>query len=239
MRLITVGTGSSGNTYLLTNGTETLVIDAGVPFMEVKKALDFVIQGIVGVIVTHTHKDHSKYASDYATAGIPVWKPYETAIAKAEGEDLARWRIPHTRIGFGGFDIQSFECIHDVPCVGYVIQHKDIGKMVYVTDTEYVRYTFRNLNVLLVEANYSDAYINREAAKYRHVLTGHMSIDTAVSCIKVNASPDLNHVILCHLSDGWSNEKEFLEAVKAVVPAGCTVDVADAGRVVDVGLLPF
>lgn len=227
MRLITIGTGSSGNTYLLTNGTETLIIEAGVPFMEVKKALGFDIRGIVGVIVSHAHRDHAKYCAEYAAAGIPVWRPYEIPS------------LPLTRTSFGCFDIQSFECIHDVPCVGYVIQHPEMGKMVYVSDTEYVRYTFKGLNVLLIEANYSDAYINREEPKYRHVLTGHMSIDTAVSCIKANASPDLNHVILCHLSDGSSNEKEFLEAVRAVVPAGCTVDVADAGRVVDVGLLPF
>ena len=54
-RLITVGSGSSGNTYLLQCGDEILVLDAGKPFKEVKKALSFYIRPIVGVVVTHEH----------------------------------------------------------------------------------------------------------------------------------------------------------------------------------------
>lgn len=54
-RLITINTGSSGNCYLLQCGDEILVLDAGVPFKEVKKALSFYIRPIVGVVVTHGH----------------------------------------------------------------------------------------------------------------------------------------------------------------------------------------
>lgn len=55
MKLICCGTGSSGNSYLITNGTETLVLDAGIPFKEVKIALGFNVRQIVGVLVTHEH----------------------------------------------------------------------------------------------------------------------------------------------------------------------------------------
>lgn len=50
-----VGSGSSGNTYLLTCGTETLILDAGCRFREVKIALGFNIRPIKGVVVTHEH----------------------------------------------------------------------------------------------------------------------------------------------------------------------------------------
>lgn len=53
--LTVVGTGSSGNSYLLTCGNETLILDAGRPFKEVKIALGFNIRQIVGVVVTHEH----------------------------------------------------------------------------------------------------------------------------------------------------------------------------------------
>lgn len=41
MRLKVLGSGSSGNCYILENENEALIIEAGLPFMEVKKALDF------------------------------------------------------------------------------------------------------------------------------------------------------------------------------------------------------
>ena len=54
-KLITVGSGSSGNTYLLQCGDEVLVLDAGCEFRKVKIALGFNIRPIVGVVVTHGH----------------------------------------------------------------------------------------------------------------------------------------------------------------------------------------
>ena len=37
MKLRVLGSGSSGNCYILENEAEALIIEAGVPFMEVKK----------------------------------------------------------------------------------------------------------------------------------------------------------------------------------------------------------
>lgn len=55
MKLICCGSGSLGNTYLLVSEDGTLVLDAGVPFREVKVALGFNIRQIVGAVVTHEH----------------------------------------------------------------------------------------------------------------------------------------------------------------------------------------
>ena len=41
MKLRILGSSSSGNCYLLEDESECLVIEAGLPFKEVKKALDF------------------------------------------------------------------------------------------------------------------------------------------------------------------------------------------------------
>ncbi len=55
MKLKVLGSGSSGNCYILHNETEALIIEAGFPFMEVKKALDFNISKIQGVVISHEH----------------------------------------------------------------------------------------------------------------------------------------------------------------------------------------
>jgi ribonuclease BN (tRNA processing enzyme) len=227
MKLICCGSGSTGNTYILTNGDEALVLDCGIRFLEVKKALGFNIRPIVGAVVSHVHGDHHAYAHEYEAAGIPVWRPY---TAESLRQDKA----------VGGFRVQSFGLVHDVPCCGFLVGHKDLGKLVYITDTEYVRYRFKGLNTILIEANYDERYIDTTQAKTRHVLTGHQSLQTAMKFIEANASDCLNHVILCHLSQsGSASPKEFLEAVKEIVPAGCTVDIAEKGLVSDLSDTPF
>lgn len=226
MKLICVGSGSSGNCYILTSHDETLVIEAGIRFLDVKKALKFRVRQIAGVICSHTHSDHAKYAYEYEKAGIPVFKPYKAKSLRQT-------------IQLGGFKVQSFEAVHNVPCCGFLISHADIGKMLYATDTEYVPYTFKDLSVMLIEANWSGEYVDRNEAKWKHVVTGHMSLQTCLGCITANATEALNHVILCHLSAGNSNAAEFLEAAKAIVPAGCTVNIAEKGMVINLGDIPF
>ena len=55
MVLTTLGSGSSGNTYILKSEKDILVIDAGISFQKVKEATDFQISDIVGVCVSHAH----------------------------------------------------------------------------------------------------------------------------------------------------------------------------------------
>lgn len=214
------GTGSSGNTYLLTCNGETLVIDCGIRFLSVKKMLNFNIRGIVGAVVTHRHGDHSKAIPEYEKAGIEVWKPYKD-------ENLLQIKR------FGGFTCKSFPCIHDVPCVGYLIEHHDSGlKMLYATDTEYVKYTFRGLTAMLIEMNHSDEYIDKNAAKYSHVKQGHLEKQTTIDCIRANMNEKMRNIILCHLSRD-ADPTEFMESVQNIVPETVKVDVAKRNLIVD------
>lgn len=222
MKLTVLGSGSSGNCYLLHNDNECLVIDAGIAFKEVKKALDFNISKIVGVIVSHVHGDHSKAIKDYEKAGIPVFQPYENYLPVE---------------CFGGFSIMPFELVHDVPCYGFLIKHNEIGRMVYVTDTEYIKYRFQNLNHIMVEANYSKEIIERYSINRNHVLNGHMEFETTKEFIHQNKSNELRNVVLLHLSNSNSDEALFQREISNIVT--CPVWVANKGLEVELSTLPF
>ena len=191
------------------------------PFLEVKKALNFQIRSIVGVLVTHAHGDHAKFAHEYEAAGIRVWRPYSEEILRQDAY-------------FGGFHVRSFESIHNVPCVGYLIEHPAIGKLLYVTDTEYVKYHFRGLSVMLIETNYDDRLVDRNEAKYRHVLTGHMSLQTAAECIEANLGDEMRNIILCHLSENNADPEVCRKEISAIVPPGIAVDVATPGLSINI-----
>lgn len=226
MKLKVLGSGSSGNCYILENDTEALVIEAGISLREVKIALDFNIRKIVGVIVSHIHNDHAKYVSEYRKAGINVFQLYDT-------EDSNQLRT------FGKFIIKAFPLVHDVPCHGFYIFHDEIGKLIYASDTEYIKYRFRNLNHILVEANYSDDLIDNEADNREHVLRGHMSLKTATDFISTNDNPTLQNVVLIHLSQSNGNPVEFQQKIKETIKYGANVYVAEKGIEVDLNLCPF
>ena len=55
MRLTVLKSGSDGNGYLLECENEILILESGVPVMEVKKALNFDLSKIVGCYISHSH----------------------------------------------------------------------------------------------------------------------------------------------------------------------------------------
>ena len=50
MKLTVVGTGSKGNCYILSNGKESLVIEAGVPYEKILRGLNYNVKDVVGVV---------------------------------------------------------------------------------------------------------------------------------------------------------------------------------------------
>ena len=56
MRFITLSSSSTGNGYMLqASSGEVLIIEAGVRLSQVKKALDFDLEKIRGVLISHEH----------------------------------------------------------------------------------------------------------------------------------------------------------------------------------------
>lgn len=214
MKFRCLGSGSSGNCYILENDSEALVIEAGIPFMVVKKALDFNISKIVGVVVSHSHGDHVKYAGEYEKAGIPVFQPY-----KSNMERQVRT--------YGEFVVKSFPLVHDVSCCGFLIEHPEAGKVLYASDTEYIKYRFRDLSYILIECNYSKDLIPEDAANRFHVMAGHMELQTVLEFLRANNNPNLRSVILLHMSARNSDPEEFVAEAGKVVQ--CPVWAAEKG----------
>jgi hypothetical protein len=55
IRLICIGSSSLGNSYALDTGSEILLLEAGVKMAEVKRHINFRLQDVVGVCISHAH----------------------------------------------------------------------------------------------------------------------------------------------------------------------------------------
>ena len=230
MRLKCLGSSSAGNCYLLTSDNgETLILDCGIPIKEIKKGLDWNVKDVMGVLCTHKHLDHSKSVADIRNMGIRVFNPTLDIFLDV--------------VHFGDFTIRPFDLTtvdgrwthtnadgSECPCYGFLIIHPEMGKMLYITDTELIKWRFKDINHILLGVNYDKDLIDRDnTGKANHVFRGHLSIDTACDFVKANYSDSLQNVIMCHLSAENADRDSFIEKMKKVA-CGANVDVAAAGK---------
>lgn len=232
-----LASGSSGNSYLLSTDTETLILDCGIPIKEIKRGLGYDIKRVSAVLTTHQHSDHFKSARDFEEMGIKVIKPWENPKPQQiKGE----WRVKCLDLTtldgkWTHTNTDGTEC----PCYGFYITHPDMGKMVYITDTEFVKWKFKEINHILISCNYMKKYLSDDEAKRNHVLRGHMELETVKEFVKANKSNDLRNVILCHLSGENANGEEVVAEVQKVAGIGVKVDYAAAGKEWELSELPF
>lgn len=229
MKLKCIATGSAGNCYTLTSGSgETLILDCGIPIKDIKKGLNWNIKDVVGVLCTHKHLDHSKSLNDFKAMGIPVFAPYRSLKPMIIGDyklkiqtfDLTtvdgRWT--HT-------DANGEPC----PIYGFLIMHPEMGRMLYITDCELIKWKFKDINHILLGVNYDKDLVDTDNPKVNHVFRGHLSIDTACDFVRANDSDSLQNVIMCHLSSENADRDSFIEKMKKVA-CGANVDVAERNK---------
>lgn len=246
MKLTTIGSGSKGNCYLLEASTgEILMIECGVHIKQIKQALDFDYRKVVGCIVTHSHLDHSKSIHEVLGLGINVWA--SEATHEARGTTMNHRssflnNLDSTRLS--EFRIKAFDVQHDVPTFGFLINHPECGNTLFLTDTFYCKYTFQDLNNIIIEANFSREIIDRKmqnghAPKFLRdrILKSHLSLEYCKELLQANDLSQVNRVHLIHLSDSNSNEVQFQREIAELT--GKNVTVASNGMCIEFNKEPF
>lgn len=241
MKLKVLASSSRGNCYLIENKTECLVLEAGIPFKEVKRELNFKINKIVGVLISHEHGDHLGYAKDYASTGIFIYASAGT-LENVTHKGINKRMVKAGEIlPIGNFKVISFTTKHDAKePLGFLIYHKDMGSLVFATDTYYIENTFPNVNHILVECNYSHSILDNsnlhEHLKAR-IIKSHFSLENVKEFLEVNNSNSLKNVVLLHLSDGNSDEEKFKRECEIVTNK--PTYIAGPGLEIDLKLVPF
>lgn len=237
------GSGSSGNGYALIEDDEILLIECGVSAKEMLKSINYQTSKVAGCLISHEHGDHAKYISDYMRYGIPVYSSDEVAkcIEEIYGEKttgLQRMK----QVLISSFSVIPFHVPHsETECDGYLIMHKKIGSLLFITDAEYCPYDFSGMKInhLMVECNYSEDYLTKDAENYGHVLRGHMELKTCKRLIQSINSPSLRSVGLLHLSGGNADSGRFRSEIKEFVDPDVNVWVAEKGVQTELNLNPF
>lgn len=247
MQLTVINSNSSGNAYILeTTSGEALLIECGVNFSQIKQALAFNLKKVVGCLVTHEHGDHAKSIKDVIAAGINVYATEGTHTATGTSRShRSVTTFSGDEFKVGSFKVKAFDVEHDVnEPVGFLIYHEECGKVLFITDSYYCKYTFNGLNQVIIEANYCQRILDDRVAAGANpkflrdrVITSHMSLDTCKKMLAANDLSQVKNIVLIHLSDGNSDEKRFKYEVEQ--QTGKQVHIAVPGLVVNFNKNPF
>lgn len=231
-----VGSGSQqGNTYIIEAGGEHLLLDLGCKYNDIMEGLNHNVSQCYS-LVTHLHGDHSKSIKQILQKQIPIYSNEEVS-EKYKGVKALQ---PKVRYKIGGFIVQPLEVQHNCQNFAYIIEHEEIGKLVFVTDAISFPYKVKGVNHLLIEGNYSEDLIIDNLCKNETIRSHneyHMEISKTIEAINRNMNPELRTLMLIHLSDGQSDEKLFQKMVFEEV--GIRPIIADKGIIVELNKEDF
>lgn len=195
---------------MLDDGNTKLLLEAGVSIKRVQQHTAN-LNEFAACLVTHEHKDHAQHMLQYAQRGIDVHATNGT-LSKIDALHNKLKPIRYNEpFRVGTWRILPFDVQHDAiePC-GFILQSDNNYKVLFVTDTYYVKYVVPGLTHIMIECNYSVDYID-DLPKFRkqRLLRSHFELQNVK---KYLASCDLSKVEsihLLHLSDTNGHAERF------------------------------
>ncbi|MGD9901072.1 MAG: MBL fold metallo-hydrolase [Spirochaetales bacterium] len=256
MKVVTLGSGSKGNsTYIETDGAKIL-IDAGFTISELEKRLNLIgveASNIDAIIITHEHSDHIKgvanFNKKYGTkiyAHSNLWGILEDKLGKIKLDEREEFFVDPFKIN--DLIIESFELPHDASyCVGFSLYNEG-SKVSIATDLGYATKNIveklKNSNLLILEANH-DISALRANTKYpsylkRRILSnkGHLSNESAGQVLLELVNCGVQQVVLAHLSEqnntpqiAFETVRDFLNKYGIIEGKHIFIDVAPQDKI--------
>lgn len=215
LHIASLNSGSNGNCYYVGNGTEAVLIDAGISCKETEKRmrnLNLRMESVKAIFITHEHIDHVKGVEILAGRyDIPVY--ITPATLRHSGTrppaQLIRELKTSDNVHVGNLIVTPVPKNHDaVDPHSFVVASggirigifTDIGAWCSNVATEFSR-----CHAAFLEANYDDQML--ENGRYPYHLKnrikgdkGHLSNAQALDLFLQHRSPALTHLLLAHLS---------------------------------------
>lgn len=166
--------------------------------------------------------DHSKAVKEIMRAGIDCY--ISAGTVEALGLSGHRLNIIKAKQQFriGTWTALPFDTQHDAAePLGFLLANQAGDKLLYATDTYYIRYKFHGLTHIMVECNYSldilkrnvDAGAVPKELKSR-ILKSHFSLENVKKFLQANDLSKVQEIWLLHLSDGNSDAEKFKREVQ-------------------------
>ncbi|MGN0696039.1 MAG: MBL fold metallo-hydrolase [Oscillospiraceae bacterium] len=168
-RIYPLFSSSKGNCTYIGNKTEGILIDCGVSYSRIRKALAdcgiSIENAVKAVFITHGHSDHvSGLKTLSKKLSVPVYARRQTLDGLVDGGLLAEGREMDGEINLGSCRVRAFSTSHDVPSCGYRIDFSGGSSCAVCTDlgfvSEEVVNSLRGCKAVLIESNYDNELLS-------------------------------------------------------------------------------
>lgn len=216
IKIVSIASGSSGNSLFVEAGNTSILIDAGVSAKKICQGLEKIGKSpsdIKAVFITHEHIDHVNGLEVFSKKSDFTVYMTEKSATEYYRKNKLFCDIKAEKAGFevsvGDLHIKSFESPHDsVCCVGYTVESAD-DKFGLATDLgEITKDTVANLvssRQVLLESNY-DIEMLKNGPYERYLKErigskfGHLSNIDCAAFSKYLAERGTKNFLLGHLS---------------------------------------
>ncbi|AST93034.1 MBL fold metallo-hydrolase [Sutcliffiella cohnii] len=221
IEITALASSSKGNCYRVTDGHTPLLLECGINYREIQKGFDFNMSEVAGCLITHEHGDHCKSIKEVLKAGIDIY----TSSGTVDTLGISHHRIKRVKameqFQIGTWSILPFDVQHDVSePLGFLLANQEGEKLLFATDTYYIKYKFQELTHILVECNYSLEILNQNildgsvpSVMKKRLLRSHFSLENLKEFLKANDLSKVQEIWLLHLSDSNSDEALFKKEI--------------------------
>jgi phosphoribosyl 1,2-cyclic phosphodiesterase len=225
IQITSLASSSKANAYTLTDGISSLLLECGLRFRELQKALNFRLSQFSGLLLTHEHGDHARSIKEVLKSGIDCYMSEGTAEALGIKDHhrahcikkMQQWQI-------GTWTILAFDTVHDcAEPLGYLLGSGS-EKILFATDTAYLKYRFQGLTRIMIECNYIAEVMDKNVEagivhpdQRKRIRKSHFSLENLVKMLKCNDLSRLKEIHLLHLSGDNSDEDRIKRTIQALV----------------------
>jgi phosphoribosyl 1,2-cyclic phosphodiesterase len=218
MRLMVLGSGSSGNVLYIESGATSVLVDLGLSAKETARRMTEAgldPTKLSAAVITHEHADHVKGLRVFSsTAGVPVYMSRATREQCKFADDGANIPWGETIASsepfqIGSLDFYPFTIPHDgIDTFAFTVQSEGV-KVGVATDlgyiTQLVAERLRGSNLVMIESNHDRDMLKVGpypwSVKQRIASnTGHLSNDETARWIREEFDGRAEYLVLAHLS---------------------------------------
>ncbi|WP_374717912.1 MBL fold metallo-hydrolase [Neobacillus sp.] len=217
IEITALASSSKGNCYRVTDGRTPLLLECGINYRDIQKGLQFQMSQIAACLITHEHGDHCKSIKDVLKAGIDCYMSTGTAEAISVKHHRIKNVEAKKQFTIGTWTILPFDVQHDVSePLGFLLVNQQGEKLLFATDTYYIKYKFKGLTHIMVECNYSLEILNENIARgsvpkvmKQRLMRSHFNLENVKDFLRANDLKKVQEIWLLHLSDSNSDAERF------------------------------